>query len=103
MENNNLEGYKSKLYKYLKQHPKFWRFVRHIKYEVVDVELKRHHIQSVDLKLKGLNIEDVERDLYMQKIKCEYLINKSDIMQYVEKESDIILNLSKKSYKPKSK
>jgi len=78
--NNYLEGYYSKLNKYLKQHPKFWDFVRHIKSEVVDVELKWHHIQSGDSKSKSQNIEEVERDLYIQKVKCEYLMQKLDIM-----------------------
>jgi hypothetical protein len=57
---------------------------------MVDVELKWHHSQSGDLKSKSRNIEDVERDLVIQKVKCEYLMQKLEIMQYVEKVSDII-------------
>jgi hypothetical protein len=92
-----LEGYNSKLNKYLKQHPNFWEFVRDIKSEVVDIELKWHHIETNDLKSKGRNIEDVERDLHIQKLKYEYLMNKLDILEYVDQVSDVILNFSKKN------
>jgi hypothetical protein len=72
-------------------------------YDSIDIELKWHHIETGDLKSKGRNIEDVERDLHIQKLKCEYLMNKLDILEYVDQVSDVILNFSKKNYKKNQK
>ena len=45
------------------------------------------------LKTKGRNKKDIQKDLEIEKYKCEYLSNKYDVMQYFENISKCIANI----------
>ena len=83
--NNDVEGYNSKLDKFLSTHPNIWKFINLMKAEESSSTLKYIHIEDGTLQTRGRNKIDVERDNKILALKCDYLSYKIDFMGYLEK------------------
>jgi hypothetical protein len=70
---NDLEGYNSKLEKFLGNHPNIWLFINKIKEEESTATLKYMRLNNELLSYRKRNIVDVDRDLEIQNAKIRYL------------------------------
>ena len=87
--NNDVEGYNSKLNKFIKKHPSIWLFILKIREESCAYEVDYCRLELGELRL-GRNKVDIERDLKMQLAKCSYLQNEYSIMEYLDKVSEVV-------------
>jgi hypothetical protein len=90
--NNDIEGYNSKLEKFLGTHPNIWLFINKIKAEESTATLKYMRINNDTLSYRKRNAVDVDRDLEIQNAKIRYLTNKINIMEYLNEVSDCVCN-----------
>ena len=90
--NNDLEGYNSKLEKFLWNHPNIWLFVNKIKAEESTATLKYMRLNNETLSYRKTNIVDVNRDLEIQNAKIRYLTKKISIMEYLTEVSKCTSN-----------
>lgn len=92
--NNDCEGYNSKLSKFLNSHPNIWRFIIKIQSEETTASLLFIRTEKEILRERGRNKGDIERDLEIQTVKCKYLSNQIDILQYLNDISCVIHDYS---------
>jgi hypothetical protein len=90
--NNDLEGYNSKLEKFLGNHPNIWLFINKIKAEESTATLKYMRLNNETLSYRKRNIVDVNRDLEIQNAKIRYLTKKISIMEYLTEVSKCTSN-----------
>ena len=90
--NNDLEGYNSKLEKFLSSLPNVWVFINKIKAEESTATLKYMRTTNAALAKRNRNTVDVERDLKIQTAKIDLLTNKITTMEFLDEDSEIVCN-----------
>jgi hypothetical protein len=95
--NNDVEGYNLKLPTVMKFYPNIWVFITKLKAEESVASLK--YIRTRNNTLIGnkrneieRNEIDIQRDLNIQNAKVELLTQKIDIMEYVNKVSNVVMD-----------
>ena len=86
--NNSAVGYNHKLNNFLNIHPNIWLFIRKIQAEESTAALTFNRINDGTLNRRGRNRVDIQMDLQIQKLKCEYLSQNISAMEYLEKVSE---------------
>jgi hypothetical protein len=97
--NNSVEGYNRKLNNFFTIHPNIWLFIRKIQSEESNAALTYSRINDGILNRRGRNKVDIQNDLEIQKLKCEYLSKKISVMEYLEKVSEFGPNFSEEKKK----
>ena len=71
--NNHVEGFNSKLKKFLTSHPHIWKCIVKIKSEKSLCSLRFIHHKSGSLKERGRRSSDLEKDLKILDLKTQYI------------------------------
>ena len=93
--NNDLEGYNSKLSKFLKKHPNIWIFIKKIREEESNSALSYIRILNGTFQKRGRNCVDTSRDLEILKQKCDLLSHKIDINSYLKNVANTLHSFKK--------
>ena len=81
--NNPVEGYHSKLKKFLRHHPNIWVFIKKIQSEESVATLKYLRIKDGSFISRNRNTKDLQRDLFIQNLKVKYLRGEITLMEYL--------------------
>lgn len=92
--NNDLEGYNSKLSKFLKKHPHIWKFIFQIKSEETTASLLFIRTEKQILRERGRNKGDIERDLDIQLCKYKYITKELGLTELLNEVSQVIHDYS---------
>ena len=95
--NNQIEGYNSKLNKYIGKHTNFWSFINRIQSEETEAALQYIRINNGTFTKRTRNKVDIERDLTIERLKCDFLMKKIDIDELISKLSDSVHDYSDNS------
>jgi hypothetical protein len=92
--NNHVEGYHAKLDKIIvNKKPNIWLFIETIKNEESTYNLNYERLENNVLRLRVRSRKCVERDNFILKRRCEYLVDK-DLIIFLEKLSGVIHDYS---------
>ena len=87
--NNHIEGYNNKINKLLSK-PNIWRFIAKITNEEANAHIKFIRLEKGQLKSRGRNRADCERDLKIEQCKSKWLANELDLDSYMNQLAYII-------------
>jgi hypothetical protein len=89
--NNVMEGYNHKLTNSFEQpHPHIFKFIEKIRKEESQVAINWHRFNNNDLRQRNRRPQDIERDLYIEKLKRSYETKDMSLEVYIEKMSDLM-------------
>jgi hypothetical protein len=81
---------------WLHKHPNIWKFIKKIKSEESSTYLKYFNINAGTFKRKERSNKDIKRDENLLKCKFELVTKKVDMMEYLNRVSNLIHDYSTK-------
>lgn len=74
-------------------HPYIFEFIEKIRKEESQFAINWHRLNKNDLKQRNRRPQDIERDLFIEKLKRSYETKDISLELYIEKMSDLMPNL----------